>query len=140
MKTLVEKLEKWGTRKVVILTDANVALLYSHFFDALTGSFSCQTIVLPASESSKTVEQAMQIWQQLQVWQVERNDTLIMFGGGMVCDLGGFVAATYKRGIHSIYCPTTLLAMIDAAYGGKTAVNFNHVKNSIALLLLRPRF
>lgn len=134
MKTLVEKLEKWGTRKVVILTDANVALLYSHFFDALTGSFSCQTIVLPASESSKTVEQAMQIWQQLQVWQVERNDTLIMFGGGMVCDLGGFVAATYKRGIHSIYCPTTLLAMIDAAYGGKTAVNFNHVKNSIGVV------
>ena len=134
MKTLVEKLEKWGTRKVVILTDANVALLYSHFFDALTGLFSCQTIVLPASESSKTVEQAIQIWQQLQEWQVERNDTLIMFGGGMVCDLGGFVAATYKRGVHSVFCPTTLLAMIDAAYGGKTAVNFNHVKNSIGVI------
>lgn len=134
MDTLIEKMEEWGTRQAVVLADANVASLYPHFFDALADCFTCQTIIIPATETSKTIEQALQVWQQLQEWKVERNDTLIMFGGGMVCDFGGFVAATYKRGIHSVYCPTTLLAMIDAAYGGKTAVNLHHVKNDIGVV------
>lgn len=127
-------MQEWGTRQAVVLADANVAALYPHFFDALSDHFTCRTITIPGSESSKTIEQAVQVWQQLQEWQMERNDTLIMFGGGMVCDLGGFVAATYKRGIHGVYCPTTLLSMIDAAYGGKTAVNLHHVKNCIGVV------
>jgi len=134
MEELIEKLKLWGTRQVVLLTDSNVASLYPGYFAQLAGAFPFHTLEITAGEDSKNVNNLVWIWQRLLALKMERNDTLIMFGGGMICDLGGFAAATYKRGLHCVYCPTTLLAMIDAAVGGKTAVNLEHIKNCVGVV------
>lgn len=134
MEKLIGKLQEWGTRQVVVLADSNVAALYPRYFENLADAFPCHFMEIPAGENSKNVENAVRVWERLLELNMDRSDTLLMFGGGMVCDLGGFIAATFKRGIHCVYCPTTLLAMIDAAIGGKTAVNLNHVKNCVGLV------
>ncbi|KAA6324254.1 3-dehydroquinate synthase, partial [termite gut metagenome] len=76
------------------------------------------------------------VWQVLSDKGATRYSLLINLGGGMVTDLGGFAAATFKRGIAYINIPTTLLAMVDAAVGGKTAINFNGLKNEIGVFAL----
>ena len=81
------------------------------------------TIRIEASESNKSLSSAEQIWRFLAEYHATRQAVLINIGGGVICDLGGFAAATYMRGIDYINIPTTLLAMVDAAVGGKTAVN-----------------
>ncbi len=85
--------------------------------------FAVTSADITASEKNKTLESATRLLQQLASTRAERTDPVIALGGGMVGDLGGFVAATYKRGVPIIQCPTTLLAMVDASVGGKTAVN-----------------
>ena len=74
-------------------------------------------------EAAKTLAQAEMVFEALNRLGLTRNDTLVAIGGGAVTDLGGFVAATYLRGIEAVYCPTTLLGAVDAAIGGKTGVN-----------------
>lgn len=131
MDELIEILNQWATRRVMVLTDTNVAGLYPQYFERLSSVFECQTMVVPAGEESKNTEQLIRIWNRMLDFEMDRSDTLILFGGGTVCDMGGFAAATFKRGIHTVSCPTTLLAMIDAAHGGKTGINFGHIKNCI---------
>lgn len=116
---------------VVILTDENVEKYYPHYFAALSSDFSVKKMVLPAGEQIKAVDTAVSVWNYLIDNQYDRNVFLLNFGGGTICDLGGFVASTYKRGIRYANCPTTLLAMIDAAIGGKTGINMGHLKNSV---------
>ena len=113
--------------KVVYLFDTNTFRLYGNLpcFDAT------QSIVIPSGESYKTIETCNEVWQQLLHLNADRNTLLVNVGGGMVSDLGGFVASTYKRGIHFINLPTTLLACVDASIGGKTAVNCGDTKNII---------
>jgi 3-dehydroquinate synthase len=79
----------------------------------------------------KDVEQLSRIWSFLSTQGASRNSILLNLGGGMVTDMGGFAAATFKRGIRTINIPTTLMASVDAAVGGKTAINFNGLKNEI---------
>lgn len=134
MNELIEILSHWGTRRVMVLTDTNVAGLYPQYFEALSSVFECQTMVVSAGEESKNVEQLTRIWNRMLDFGMDRSDTLILFGGGTICDLGGFAAATFKRGVHVVSCPTTLLAMIDAAVGGKTGINFEHIKNCIGVV------
>ncbi len=83
------------------------------------------------NEESKTIQTAEDIIQSLIESKADRQSCVLSLGGGMITDLGGFVATIYKRGIQNINIPTTLLSMIDAAIGGKTAVNFNGIKNVI---------
>ncbi|MBR5921671.1 MAG: 3-dehydroquinate synthase [Bacteroidales bacterium] len=118
-------------RNVVILTDENVERFYSGYFSDLAEWVSLDKIVLPAGESVKSIYSAIQIWHYFAEKQYDRDIFLLNFGGGSICDLGGFVASTYKRGIRFANCPTTLLAMIDAAIGGKTGVNLQYLKNGI---------
>jgi len=134
MKELIEMLNQWGTRRVMVLTDTNVAGLYSQHFEALSSAFECRTLVISAGEESKNMEQLARIWERMLDFGMDKSDTLILFGGGTICDLGGFAAATFKRGVHVVNCPTTLLAMIDAAVGGKTSINFEHIKNCIGVV------
>ena len=131
IEQLVEHFHRENIRDVMVLTDENVEKHYSDYFSELSGEVSIDKYIVPAGEYSKSIETAIQIWQYLADKQCDRNTFLLNFGGGMVCDLGGFVASTYKRGIRYANCPTTLLAMIDAAVGGKTAVNLQHLKNAI---------
>lgn len=131
IRQLSELFQRQNIQNVVILTDENVENHYSDYFSELPERVHTDKLVLPAGESSKSIETAIQIWQYLADKQYDRNVFLLNFGGGSVCDLGGFVASTYKRGIRFANCPTTLLAMIDAAVGGKTGINLQHLKNAV---------
>ena len=87
-------------------------------------------------EESKTIETASRLWQELAANGADRHSLLVCLGGGVVTDLGGFTASCFKRGIRVIHVPTTLMAMADAAIGGKTAVNLGPVKNQVGTFCL----
>jgi 3-dehydroquinate synthase len=89
-----------------------------------------------AGEEQKNLQQAERLWHELRQANADRNTGWINVGGGMVCDLGGFVASNYQRGIPLVHIPTTLLAQVDAALGGKTAVNLGHWKNQVGTYYL----
>jgi 3-dehydroquinate synthase len=131
IRQLSEHFQQQSIRNVVVLTDENVEKHYSDYFSELSGCVSLDKMVVPAGERSKSIDTAIRIWQYLAEKQYDRNTFLLNFGGGMVCDIGGFVASTYKRGIRFANSPTTLLAMIDASIGGKTGIDFHHVKNIV---------
>ena len=92
-----------------------------------------QTIVIGATDRHKNLDTLVHVWESLQQGKATRHSLLINLGGGMVTDLGGFAASTYKRGINFINVPTTLLAMVDASVGGKTGINFGGLKNEIGV-------
>ncbi len=115
-----------------ILVDENS---YSHCLSPLIANVECLQeaafFEVPVGEEAKTIEVATQLWSALQECEADKNTVIVNLGGGCVSDLGGFVAATYLRGVRYINIPTTLLAMVDAAIGSKTALNLNGVKNAI---------
>ena len=82
-------------------------------------------------EENKTLPTLAEVWRQLSDGGASRKTLLVNIGGGVVTDLGGFAAATFKRGIRFVNIPTTLLAMVDASSGGKTAIDFNGLKNEV---------
>ncbi len=90
-------------------------------------------IKIKATDAHKDLKSLSYVWQQLSQGGATRHSCLINLGGGMVTDLGGFAASTFKRGIDFINIPTTLLAMVDASVGGKTGINFNGLKNEIGV-------
>ena len=92
-----------------------------------------QIIVIGATDSYKTLESLSHVWEALGEGGATRHSLLINIGGGMVTDLGGFAASTFKRGINYINIPTTLLSMVDASVGGKTGINFRGLKNEIGV-------
>ena len=99
-------------------------------FDALKGA---QLITISASDVHKDLRSVEIIWTALQEERATRHSCVINLGGGMVTDLGGFAASTFKRGINFINIPTTLLAMVDASVGGKTGINYRELKNEIGV-------
>lgn len=107
---------------------------------------SAEIIEFESGESHKNMETCMQVWLALQDQKASRNCLLINLGGGVVTDMGGFIASVYKRGVNFINIPTTLLAMVDASVGGKNGVDLNGIKNQIgtvaqpALVLVDPVF
>jgi len=94
-----------------------------------------QAIVIKiyAGEGHKNIQALEYVWKRLTEENADRNAVLINLGGGMICDLGGFAAGTYKRGIDFIHVPTTLLGLVDAAIGGKQGIDFLHFKNQIGV-------
>lgn len=90
-------------------------------------------ITIKAGDTHKDIASVSDVWRSLQEGGATRHSCLINLGGGMVTDLGGFAASTFKRGIDFINIPTTLLAMVDASVGGKTGVNFGGLKNEIGV-------
>ena len=90
-------------------------------------------IEIPAGEENKTLETCTKVWEQLTENKFDRHSLLIILGGGVLGDLGGFCAATYKRGIDFLLIPTTLLAQVDASIGGKLGIDFQHYKNHIGV-------
>ncbi|MGZ3867255.1 MAG: 3-dehydroquinate synthase, partial [Bacteroidia bacterium] len=93
-----------------------------------------KVFVMPAGEKHKHLDTVNKVWDHLLDNDADRNSLLISLGGGVVCDLGGFAASTFKRGINFIHLPTTLLAMADASVGGKTGVDFKGYKNLIGTI------
>ena len=92
-----------------------------------------QRIVIPDTDTHKTLDSVTHVWSELQRLGATRHSLMINLGGGMVTDLGGFAASTFKRGIQYINIPTTLLSMVDASVGGKTGFNFGGLKNEIGV-------
>jgi 3-dehydroquinate synthase len=95
------------------------------------GGQKIQPIIIEPTDAAKTLDTVSEVWESLSSNGATRHSLLINVGGGMVTDLGGFAAATFKRGIKFINVATTLLGAVDAAVGGKTGVNFNGLKNEI---------
>ena len=139
--------EDWRGARYTIVVDENT---FQHCLPLLISQVEplqeAEFIEVPVGEECKSLEVAAQVWQTLMEGGADRVAVLVNLGGGTVCDVGGYVAAGYKRGIRHINVPTTLLAMVDAAHGGKTAINFGGVKNSIghfyppAITVMEPEF
>ena len=117
--------------KVFILTDENVAPFWLPEVAHWLHCYALIDIVVKAGEQHKNFQTVQKIWKTLMKHHADRNALLINLGGGVITDLGGFAASTYKRGIKFINIPTTLLAMVDAAIGGKTGIDFGGGKNQI---------
>ncbi len=116
-------------RRVVLLTDRKVAALHAERYRRVLGDHLL--ITLPPGEGSKSLKTAEKVYQQMLAARIERGDMLLALGGGVMTDLGAFVAATYKRGMDFLLASTTLLGCVDAAVGGKAAVNLGHAKNQV---------
>lgn len=112
-------------------TQANCA---SFFLQQLETDITIEIIEIEAGEEHKTIETCNGVWQTLSELDADRKSLLLNLGGGIVTDLGGFVASTFKRGIAYINIPTTLLAMVDASVGGKTGVDLGNLKNQIGVI------
>jgi 3-dehydroquinate synthase len=103
-------------------------------FVSQTGLTQLEVLVMEAGEEHKTLQTCENLWNQLSERGADRNSALINLGGGVVTDLGGFVACTFKRGIDFYNLPTTLLAMVDASVGGKTGIDLGALKNQIGII------
>ena len=117
--------------KIFVLTDINTYEKCLPFLKTVQAVNEAKHITIKANDTNKNIEQVSAVWEVLSNSGASRNSLLINLGGGMVTDLGGFVGATFKRGIHNLNIPTTLMASVDAAIGGKTGINFNSLKNEI---------
>lgn len=119
--------------KIMIITDEVGA---KHYLQELQAKLPLKSgaVVLPNGESSKHIESSQIIWKALLDGGFDRKSLVINLGGGVICDMGGFAAATYMRGIDFIHIPTTLLAQVDASIGGKTGINFGGIKNPIGAI------
>ena len=121
-------------KQAVILVDENVEKHCLPVFREKLPLFNFKGVIsIQSGEEKKNLEQTVHIWNELTSMQVDRDSLLVILGGGVVSDIGGFAAATFKRGIKSINFPTTLLGMVDAAIGGKTGIDFNNFKNQVGL-------
>lgn len=116
--------DRTGRRRVAVLSQEAALGIAEPLSDRLSATgLELEVITLPDGEAAKTLDVARDTYLALNRMGLTRQDSLVAVGGGSVTDLGGFVAATYLRGIEAIYCPTTLLGAVDAAIGGKTGVN-----------------
>lgn len=116
-------------KNLYIVTDSNVYKLYTNFISLAFGN--APVYVIRAGESSKTTNTLIKILSDMHDKRLTRSSTVIALGGGVVGDIAGLAAALYMRGVHLIQVPTTLLAQVDSSVGGKTAVDFEGVKNMV---------
>ena len=121
------------TDNIFILVDDITNVLCLPKLKTSTKLKDCKTICIPSGDKNKTVESAVLIWKYLSEHGANRKSLLINVGGGMITDIGGFSASTFKRGIDYINVSTTLLGAVDAATGGKTGINFLGLKNEIGV-------
>lgn len=127
-------LETKSYSKLFVLMDENT---YAHCFPVLSSDtvnlLDAELLVIEPGEDNKSIEIAAHLWESLTDGGADRHSLLINLGGGIVSDLGGFVASTFKRGMDFVNIPTSLLALVDASIGGKTGINLSHFKNQIGL-------
>lgn len=119
---------------VFMLADSNtMTAVADSLLDSLPVSDGVRLIVVPPGDDNKSLQSLSYIWQQLSDGGATRSSLLVNVGGGMVTDIGGFAAATFKRGIRFVNIPTSLLAAVDASIGGKTGINFSGLKNEVGV-------
>lgn len=130
-KDLSDILSGLSFDKLFLLTDENTERLCYPLVKDNTQIAKAGKIIIKAGDDNKNIETLSSIWKYLSENGATRHSLLINLGGGMLTDIGGFAAASFKRGIKCINIPTTLLGAVDAAVGGKTGINFNGLKNEI---------
>lgn len=122
--------------KIFIIVDSNTnEFCIPKFLPFLETDLTIEIIEFDAGEVNKNIETCVQIWNVLTELGADRKSLVINLGGGVVTDLGGFVASTFKRGIDFIHIPTTLLSMVDASVGGKNGVDLGNLKTKLVLLM-----
>lgn len=131
---LQQRLKQKNYTSVFILVDENTQAYCLPVFKSIFNVTVDGIILIKAGEIYKNIDTCAEVWAALSQRDADRKSLLINLGGGVVTDLGGFVASTFKRGIDFINIPTTLLAMVDASIGGKTGVDLGALKNQIGLI------
>ena len=121
--------------KLFVLTDSNTYnYCLPHFLAQIATEIEIELLEIEAGEDHKTIDTCVQLWHSLTELGGDRKSILLNLGGGVISDLGGFVASTFKRGIDFINIPTTLLAMVDASIGGKNGVDLGSLKNQVGVI------
>lgn len=119
--------------RLFVLTDTTTRDLCWPVISSLPSMKGAQMVTIPPTDDAKTLETLATVWTALQKGNASRHSLMLNLGGGMVTDLGGFAASTFKRGMAYINIPTTLLSQVDASVGGKTGINFGGLKNEIGV-------
>ncbi len=132
-RALAEAIAECKPDRLFALADETTARLCLPLAEKCEAMRGVGVITIPPTDSNKTLEQLAHVWAELCRLGATRHSLLVNVGGGMVTDLGGFAASTFKRGISYINIPTTLLAMVDASVGGKTGINFGGLKNEVGV-------
>lgn len=144
--SLQEVLAMFPQSRLFILTDENTNRYCKPLLEQSLQGRSYQTYCIPSGESFKNIYTCHTIWSAMTAAGLDRKSLVINLGGGVIGDMGGFCAATYKRGIPFIQIPTTLLSQVDASIGGKLGIDFEGFKNHIGVfqfpqaVLLDPQF
>ncbi|SDD11651.1 3-dehydroquinate synthase [Nocardioides lianchengensis] len=120
-----------GTQRVAVICPDDLEAVVAPVLAALEPSYDVLVLRLPEGEGAKTAAVAAACWDELGAAGFTRSDAVVTVGGGATTDLGGFVAATWLRGVRVVHVPTTLLGMVDAAVGGKTGINTGAGKNLV---------
>jgi len=135
-KQLSQHINQTEPSSIFILVDTNThENCLSKLLKNLSTTIRIEVIVIEPGEENKNIETCTGVWNALSELGADRKSLLINLGGGVVTDLGGFVASTFKRGIAFINVPTTLLAMVDASVGGKTGVDLGNLKNQVGVIV-----
>lgn len=127
------KVNKYSNIFIIVDSNTNEFCLPT-FLPYLESDLTIEIIEFEAGEENKNIETCAQVWNVLTELGADRKTLIINLGGGVVTDLGGFVASTFKRGIDFIHIPTSLLAMVDASVGGKNGVDLGNLKNQIGVI------
>ena len=129
-----ELLTSYENCKKVIIVDENThQFCLSYLITTFSELSKAEVVMIPEGEENKQMEIVFSVWEALTEYDVSRSDLVINLGGGMVTDMGGFIASCFKRGLAFINIPTSLLGMVDASIGGKTGINLGHFKNQIGV-------
>lgn len=128
------KTNKGKFSKIFILVDENTLKhCYPQLVAKIPAFVDAEIIEIESGEENKNIEVCVQIWSTLSEYAADRQSLFVNIGGGVIGDMGGFIASTFKRGIGFINIPTTLLSQVDASVGGKLGIDLNHLKNEIGV-------
>jgi len=132
-ETVKNTVKKCTPNSIFVVVDDQTRIHCLPLFDEIDEVADSKVIVIPSGEENKNIESVAKIWEFLSRNGADRKSLLIIIGGGMLTDLAGFAASSFKRGISFINIPTTLLSQVDASIGGKIGINFKSYKNEIGL-------
>lgn len=132
-KELSEIIAKYPKGKVYVVVDENTEKFCLPELQILESMKEVPVLKIPSGEEYKSIDSVISVWNFLEEMGADRKSLLINLGGGMLSDLCGFAASCFKRGLHFVNMPTTLLSQVDASVGGKTGINFNGLKNEIGV-------
>jgi len=121
------------SRKFILVDENTIQHCLPMLIAGVPSLRQAEVVEIESGENNKTIDIAIRLWEVLTELKADRHSVLINLGGGVIGDLGGFVASTFKRGMEFLNVPTTLLAQVDASVGGKVGINLKHLKNQVGL-------